>query len=190
MTTLEIINAINELDYNYGNIDNGKEYHYFAKIDRAIDKALTTITPEQSVEIYNAIKENRKSTYHGKALFAMMPTPEPTPTTIITKNEKKVSLFNNAWSMFKAGLFTTFAKALKAAWSRIKVVTGMKTGVVAFEYVKSDGTIRIAKGTLTGFDYTAKTTESKPKPEVIKYFDIEAQSFRSFRLDRFIGLVA
>ncbi|MBK9581711.1 MAG: DUF2693 domain-containing protein [Saprospiraceae bacterium] len=30
----------------------------------------------------------------------------------------------------------------------------------------------------------------KPKPEVIKYFDIEAQSFRSFRIDRFIGLVA
>ena len=189
MTTLEIINAINNLDYNYHMIDNGTEYHYFAKIDRAIDKALTTVTPEQAVEIYNAIKENRKSTCHGKALFAMMPTPEPTPTPTI-KNEKKVSLFNNAWSMFKAGLFPSFAKALKAAWDRIKVVTGMKTGVVAFEYLKNDGTIRIAKGTLTGFDYTAKTTETKPKPELIKYYDIEAQSFRSFRLDRFIGLVA
>jgi WYL_2, Sm-like SH3 beta-barrel fold len=186
MTTLEIINSINELDYNYGNIDNGTEYHYFAKIDRA----LTTVTHEQAVEIYNAIKENRKSTYHGKALFAMMPTPEPTPTITTTKSAKKVSLFNNAWSMFRDGLFVTFGEALKAAWSRLKVVTGMKTGVVTFEYIKSDGTVRFAKGTLTGFDYTPKTTESKPKPEIIKYFDIEAQSFRSFRLDRFIGLVA
>lgn len=192
MTTLEITNAINELDYHYGNIDDHAEYSYFASLDKTIDEALKTVTPEQANEIYNGIKENRKSFYHGKKLFAMIPEPTPTPAQVETtaKDHTKVSLFTNAWSMFKAGLFTSFAESLKAAWSRIKVITGMKTGTVTFRYIKSDGTVRVATGTLSDINYVAKSTESKPKPEVVKYFDIEAQSFRSFRLDRFIGLVA
>ncbi len=198
MTTLEITNAINELDYNYHMIDNHTEYSYFAAIDRSIDNALLTVTPEQAKEIYEGIKENRKPLYHGKKLLAMIPAPTPTPAAVApvqvapvtVKSAKKVSLFNNAWSMFKDGLFTSFAQALKAAWSRLKVVTGMKSGFVTFQYIKSDGSIRIATGTLSDINYVAKTTESKPKPEVVKYFDIEAQSFRSFRLDRFIGMVA
>jgi WYL_2, Sm-like SH3 beta-barrel fold len=193
MTTLEITNAINTFNPFYGQIDDNTEYFFFAAIDRAIDEALLTVTPEQAREIYSNILENRKPFSHAKKLLAMIPANEPTPAQVApvaAKNNTKVSLFNNAWAMFKDGLFTTFAQALKAAWARVKVVAGMKTGVVSFEYVKSDGTVRLAKGTLTGFDYTAKTTESKPKPEIIKYFDVEAQSFRSFRLDRFIGLVA
>ena len=193
MTTLEITNAINELDYNYHMIDDYSEYSHFAGIDQMIDNALKNVTPEQANEIYNGIKENRKSLYHGKKLLGMIPAPEPTPAQVApvaVKSAMKVSLFNNAWSMFKDGLFTSFAKALKAAWSRIKVITGLKSGVVTFQYIKSDGSIRIATGTLSDINYVAKTTESKPKPEIIKYFDIEAQSFRSFRLDRFIGLVA
>lgn len=188
MTTLEIINAINELDYDYQMIDNSTKYHYYAKLDRAIDEALITITPAQAVEIYNGIKENRKSTNHGKALFAMMPILSPTTTK--TKSEKKVRLFNNAWQMFKCGVFTSFAQALKAAWTRLKIVTKMKEGVVTFEYIKQDGAIRKAIGTLTDITYLQKTLVKKTPAELVKYYDVEAQGFRMFRLDRFIGLVA
>jgi len=191
MTTLEITNAINTLDLDFRMIDNHTQYSFHSSLNRDINKAIPTLTPAQAKEVYDAMQDWRKQYEHGQMLLAIIATEptEPAPTQA-AKSEKKVSLFNNAWSMFKDGLFTSFAAALKAAWSRLKVVSGMKSGVVSFEYVKSDGTIRLAKGTLTGFDYTAKTTESKPKPEVIKYFDIEAQSFRSFRIDRFLGLVA
>jgi WYL_2, Sm-like SH3 beta-barrel fold len=193
MTTLEITNAINTFNPFYGQIDDNTEYSFFAAIDKSIDEAIKTVTPEQAREIYSNLLENRKPFSHAKKLFAMIPANEPTPEAVAPvaiKSAKKFSLFNNAWSMFKDGLFTTFAQALKAAWNRLKVVTGMKTGVVTFQYIKSDGSIRIATGTLSDIKYVAKTTESKPKPEVVKYFDIEAQSFRSFRVDRFIGLVA
>lgn len=193
MTTLEITNAINTFNPFYGQIDDNNEYSFFAAIDKSIDEALKTVTPEQAQEIYSNILENRKPFSHAKKLLAMIPAPTPTPAQVApvaAKSAMKVSLFNNAWSMFKAGLFTSFAEALKAAWSRIKVISGMKTGTVTFRYIKSDGSIRIATGTLSDINYVAKATESKPKPEVVKYFDIEAQSFRSFRLDRFIGMVA
>jgi hypothetical protein len=191
MTTSEIINAINSLDYDYCMIDNQREYSHHANLNWSINNAIKTVTPEQAVEIYNGIKDSKKGLSHAKALLAMFPEPTPTPEPSQAKTaSNKVALFNNAWSMFKQGLFVSFAQALKAAWKRLKVVAGMKSGIVQFEYIKTDGSIRLAKGTLTGFDYTTKTTDQKVKPEIVKYFDIEAQSFRSFRIDRFIGLVA
>jgi len=174
-------------------IDDWNECSYNKSMEYKLETILPTLTPDQALEVYNGLRDLHKGQKFGQMLLAMLPAPEPTPAQVApvaVKSAMKVSLFNNAWSMFKAGLFTSFAKALKAAWSRIKVITGLKSGVVTFQYIKSDGSIRIATGTLSDINYVAKTTESKPKPEIIKYFDIEAQSFRSFRLDRFIGLVA
>ena len=163
MTTTQIINAINTFDPDFNMIDNSQERSFHRSLNVEINNAISTLTPAQAKEVYAELKEWQKQCSHGQMLLELC-----VKSTTTTKDEKKVSLFNNAWSMFKAGLFTSFAQALKAAWSRVKVVTRMKTGVVAFEYIKSDGTIRLAKGTLTGLDYTAKTTESKPKSNTNK----------------------
>lgn len=101
----------------------------------------------------------------------------------------KSNLFKTACSLFRDQIFSTFAQCLKAAWLKIKVVASMKKGNVSFKFIKSDGTERVAQGALTGFDYTPKTTESKPKAELVKYFDLEVLSFRSFRIDRFVSII-
>lgn len=190
MTTSELTNSINKMNYSFDFIDDRKEYAFYKNLNYFINKAIQTLTPEQAIEVYNGLTEFHKGQEFGQMLFAMLPQPDPTPSTATAKQSFRAKIFIQAWEMFKGGLFTSFASALKAAWARLKVVTVMKIGVCSFKYIKSDGTIRTASGTLTGFDYTPKTTESKPKNEIIKYFDIEAQGFRSFRIDRFMGLVA
>ena len=69
----------------------------------------------------------------------------------------------------------------------------MKNGVVAFDFLKKDGTIRRAHGTLDSSMLppmdTTKTSTRKPNPNVFVYYDIDKESFRSFIKDNFIGLV-
>jgi len=191
MTTLQITNGINYFTYDYAMIDDWNECSYNQSMEYKLEAIIPTLTPDQALEVYNGLRDFHKGQKFGQMLFAMLPAPAPEAAApVAVKSAMKISIFTTAWSMFKAGLFTSFAESLKAAWSRTKVITGMKTGTVKFRYIKSDGSIRIATGTLSDINYVAKTTESKPKPEVVKYFDIEAQSFRSFRIDRFIGLVA
>ncbi len=188
MTTSELTNTINKMNYSFDFIDDRKEYSFYKNLNYCINKAIPTLTPEQAREVYNSLTEFHQGQEFGQMLLAMLPQPEPTPLT--AKQTFRSKIFIQAWEMFKCSLFTSFASALKAAWVRFKVVAEMKSGVVTFQYIKTDGSVRTASGTLTGFDYIPKTTESKPKSEIIKYFDLEAQSFRSFRIDRFLGLVA
>lgn len=69
----------------------------------------------------------------------------------------------------------------------------MKNGVVAFDFLKKDGTIRRAHGTLDSSILppmdTTKTSTRKVNPNVFVYYDIDKESFRSFIKDNFIGLV-
>lgn len=196
MTTAQLTTMIERFDYAYAYCDNDGQYQAAKQQEKEIFAALETITADQAAEIFNSLRhEYFKTAQFGKVLASMMPapTPEPTPepqTEAPKKNSKKVALFQNAWTMFKAGLFNSFAEALKAAWQRLKVTNGLKSGVLTFVYIKTDGSIRKATGTLTGLNYEAKGSQKQNIPQVVKYFDLEAQSFRSFRIDRFIGLVA
>jgi hypothetical protein len=192
MTTIEIINAINSFDYDYKMSDSHDTWRRYSSIDCQISNAIKQVTPEQAVEIYNSISSDwRKDENHGKMLAAMLPAPQPTEPqqTKVSKSIDRKSIFTTAWELFKGGLFASFGQALKAAWSKVKVLTGLKSGTVVFQYLKDDGSIRTAKGTLSGLDYQSKG-ESKPNNKIVKYFDIEANGFRSFRIDRFLGQVA
>lgn len=66
----------------------------------------------------------------------------------------------------------------------------MRTGVVAFEFKKKDGTIREAHGTLKAelFSYIPKGPERKIEGVTI-YFDVDKDEFRSFRDENYIGMV-
>ena len=66
--------------------------------------------------------------------------------------------------------------------------------VVEFAFKKADGTTRHAFGTLMpdaieSFIGPATGTTRTPNPDVVVYFDVDAQAFRSFRKDRFIGII-
>ena len=68
----------------------------------------------------------------------------------------------------------------------------LRNGIVEFEFVKKDGTVRQAKGTLVAEHLPAPKADSDSKPRkqnenVLVYFDMEKQSFRSFVKSSFVG---
>ena len=68
----------------------------------------------------------------------------------------------------------------------------LRNGIVEFEFVKKDGTVRQAKGTLVAEHLPAPKADSdaparKTKENVLVYFDMEKQSFRSFVKSSFVG---
>ena len=88
--------------------------------------------------------------------------------------------------------------ALHYAWWFESFRDQLRSGIYRFSYFKKDGSIREARGTLD-FDYipeqhrpkslSAASDESPKNHETFAYFDLDAQGWRSFRLDNFIGFV-
>ena len=65
-------------------------------------------------------------------------------------------------------------------------------GIVDFEFIKKDGSIRQAKGTLLAEYLPAPKADSdgttrKQNENVLVYFDMEKKAFRSFVKESFVG---
>ena len=101
----------------------------------------------------------------------------------------KTTIFTTAWKLFKAGSFKTFSEALKLSWAQYKNVTAMKSGIVSFTFKKVDGSIRQATGTRHAAHITVSIKGSeRPSPfNICKYFDLEKQAFRSYRIENLIA---
>lgn len=100
-------------------------------------------------------------------------------------NINKSQLFKMAHAMVRKAEVTTFADALRQAWKAMKVKAAMLVGQVEFSYRKTTGEIRKAVGTLFNINYTpAVPVAGKPRRErpadVVCYFDVEKNAFRSF----------
>ena len=92
----------------------------------------------------------------------------------------------------------TSSQALKYAWWFESFRKKLSTGVYRFSYFKKDGSIREAVGTL---DLTRIPEEQRPKAYTTEeheeylycstmcYYDLDAQGWRSFCIDLFIGFV-
>ena len=68
----------------------------------------------------------------------------------------------------------------------------LHNGIVDFEFTKKDGTIRSAKGTLLENYLPAPKADSDSTPRkkndnVVVYFDVEKNAFRSFVKESFLG---
>lgn len=68
----------------------------------------------------------------------------------------------------------------------------LREGIVEFEFIKKDGSVRSAKGTLVAEHLPAPKADSdgtsrKASENVMVYFDMEKQSFRSFVKESFVG---
>lgn len=89
------------------------------------------------------------------------------------------------------------SNALKYAWWFESFRDQLRTGVYRFSYFKKDGSIREARGTL---DPSVIPEENMPKsgmdPDAVapantfSYYDIDAEGWRSFCLDNFIGFIS
>lgn len=65
-------------------------------------------------------------------------------------------------------------------------------GIVEFEFIKKDGSVRSAKGTLVAEHLPAPKADSdgtsrKTNENVMVYFDMEKKAFRSFVKESFVG---
>lgn len=73
---------------------------------------------------------------------------------------------------------------LKKAWQLYRLNKELHSGEVTFYFEKKDGEIRKATGTLK-IDYEFKT-QNQPNINTFTYFDVEAKSFRCFKIENFI----
>lgn len=92
---------------------------------------------------------------------------------------------------------TTMRKLFKGWFANIKAMKlhrMLQKNVVKFVFEKTDGTQRVAVGTLVSaylpkVDKSAKQSNRKPNNSVQVFFDIEKNAFRSFKKSNLLSIV-
>ena len=79
-----------------------------------------------------------------------------------------------------------FAVCLAKAWALYRLRRRMTTETVKIAFEKADGSLRIAYATLKGTSDLIKGTGTS-NYKTVKYFDTEANGFRSFKVENFIA---
>ena len=98
----------------------------------------------------------------------------------------RAKVFNQAYELVKT-TNKSFAVCLSKAWALYRLTKKMHSGVVNFAYEKADGTLRKAKGTLKGIESLIKGS-GKSVISTVKYFDTDANAFRSFKIENLITI--
>lgn len=93
-------------------------------------------------------------------------------------------IMRRAWIARTTG--KTFNICLVKAWSLYRLTQRMRAGVVRFAYEKADGTLRKAAGTLHEVAATIKGTGRPNDALTIRYYDVEADGWRSFKVENFV----
>lgn len=98
----------------------------------------------------------------------------------ITRTSLK-DIMTLAWSFVKHNGFT-MAEALKTAWRNFKLKTAMQGKIVKFYFIKVDGTLREAYGTLKESLLPTTTGMARRTNESLQtYFDTEKGEWRCFK---------
>lgn len=100
------------------------------------------------------------------------------------KRENLQKIMKQAWQMVKMNGFT-MSEALRKAWLNFKLRCKMAKGIVKFYFVKVDGSLREAYGTLNPLRLPvseAMQTERKKSPTVQTYYDTEKSEYRCFKV--------
>ncbi len=109
--------------------------------------------------------------------------------------EKKVNfrvrVMKYAWQLWRATK-QLWRECMIKAWQLYRLAKAMRSGVVAFYYRKTDGTIRKALGTLMSIPAGATLggkKVTKPSYRTMAYFDTEKNAFRCFKVENLICAV-
>ncbi len=95
-------------------------------------------------------------------------------------------VFRYAWQIVRATK-KSFAVALAKAWQVYKLKIKMIDEVVKFSFEKAYGSLRVAYGTLKDLNDKIKGI-GKENYKSIAYYDVEKQSFRSFKIENLINI--
>ncbi len=200
-TIQSIADQINNFDYFYEMSDDNSKYENGTQSEKEIKSALSKLTTDQIKEVRTQVTVNEEWVNRYFAQF-FQGSPETTPEQVegqraqdneeMPSEAKKQSfraiIFQNAWAMLRKGLFSCFSSALKAAWSKFKLVRSLRNGIAYFSFRKASGELREAIGTLAGnnYHYERKGAYSANKPELVKFWDVQKRAFRSCRVDRLV----
>ena len=115
------------------------------------------------------------------------------------KQKRKVICEQANFLVYKRGIDRS--TAFKCAHILYRFAEWLVKGIVAFTYMKDDGSIRHARGTLCDgvsekFDEWKRKQTEKPKDkakepddsvkQVIKYWDVDKEAFRSFKAENLL----
>ena len=103
------------------------------------------------------------------------------------KRNELSKIMRQAWAICKATK-QAFAVCICKAWGLWRLAKRMHKEAVKFAYLKADGTIRKAIGTLKDTAELVKGTGHTDTGKAFKYYDIEAQGFRSFKVENLIAI--
>ena len=103
-----------------------------------------------------------------------------------TTRNFRSTVFNYAWSIVKS-TGKSFSVALIKAWQVFRLKRDMANGKVKFAFEKADGSLRYAIGTLQNVSDIIKGT-GRENFKSVPYFDIEANGFRSFKVESLIRI--
>ena len=95
-----------------------------------------------------------------------------------------------AWQFIKRNGMN-LSEALKAAWANIKLRTAMKSRIVKFYFLKVDGTVREAYGTLKeSLVPTISGNDHRKKNDTVQtFFDTEKSEWRCFKKANLMAVV-
>ena len=103
------------------------------------------------------------------------------------KGQELSKIMRRAWVIART-TGKAFAVALAKSWQLYRLVKLMRAGAVRFAYEKTDGTLRRAVGTLKDTADQVKGTGRPDDGQTVKYYDVEADGFRSFRSANLIAI--
>lgn len=102
------------------------------------------------------------------------------------KSTELSRIMKRAWAIFRE-TGKQFAICLAKSWQLYRLAKSMRAGAVRFAFEKADGSLRKAVGTLKDIQHLIKGTGSDTA-NVFRYFDIEANGFRCFRVANLITI--
>jgi hypothetical protein len=94
---------------------------------------------------------------------------------------------NLAWQFVKRNGFS-MSEALKTAWRNIKLRAELAKGIVKFYFVKVDGSIREAYGTLKSSLLPETKGNRRESVTTQTYFDTEKQEWRCFKIANLVRI--
>lgn len=103
------------------------------------------------------------------------------------KRHELSKIMRRAWQIARA-TGKAFAVALSKAWALYRLTKQMRAGVVRFAYEKANGTLRRATGTLQEVATLIKGTGRPDDGRTIRYYDIDADGWRSFKVENFVTI--
>lgn len=179
----KIARNINAFDINYQYSSDMREVRFWSNLYKKLKNILNTLS-DLDKEMITGLCDADTAKYFGLTILI-----EPIKPTIM--NTTPSISFRKTVMLRAYHIMSTTGKewsvCLKKAWQLFRLNKELHSGEETFYFEKKDGSLRKAIGSLKmdSINYEFKT-DNQPKVTTFTYFDIEANSFRSFKIENFM----